>query len=294
MKPFLLMSITSIVRNFLTNRSIVFVFCWYNILMAQRVKCYTLYIGMNAPGFIVERGIDLDPGSATNNIIVGSRSYPLLSKLFGELILDDDRLMDFDLHDDLCREPHTLSWADGPKLVTREIVSSVLIVPMQLHKDDVCHPDSKTDHIEIALRTPSNDEYFAEHLKLDKERQAIRRRVSRTNNITDEDIEWDTESITNRKAELHKIEDSRRSYDIRTTGAVVVCPRDLTMDRSNQYLVNIAQDGAFEIKITRPRLVNGTFLSNVLSVRVETNKLNGELVSELSVYDPRVSLSIEE
>jgi len=262
--------------------------------MAQRVKCYTLLIGMNAPGFIVERGIDLDPSCATNNIVVGSRSYPLSSRLFGGLTIDEDRLMDFDLHDELCRESPTLSWIDGQNPVTRDIVSSVLIIPMNLHKDDVCHPDSKTDHIEIALRTPSNEEYFQEHLRLDKERQALRRRTQHAHNITDEDIDWSVESIAQKKAELHKNEDSRRSYDIRTTGANVVCPVGLTMDRHNQYLVNIAIGGAFEIKITRPRIVGGTFLSNVLSVRVETNRINNELVSDLSVYDPRVSLSIDE
>jgi hypothetical protein len=105
---------------------------------------------------------------------------------------------------------------------------------------------------------------------------------------------WSVISLTQKKAELHKNEDSRRSYDIRTTGANVVCPVGLTMDRHNQYLVNIAIGGAFEIKITRPRIVGGTFLSNVLSVRVETNRINNELVSDLSVYDPRVSLSIDE
>jgi len=273
-------------------------------------KCYTLTIDHESPGHILEDGILLDGDITSFYITVGNKPYPLNSSTLGTPKIKTDKYTDRGIErtDYILTELMTekiLTWGPEEKPIKSPVLACILIKMMSIPKDVEIKEDRDgkiVDRIQAALRNPSSSEYLMRQMKLKQESKKIwnMKNGKRPRVLTfDESIEWDQDDYDRRlreikeeEAELHRIEDERRGFNIRRSGAKILCPRNVSRDiYGMEYLVLLSQDGTFEIKITRPRITGGSFLPNILRIRFENIVIDDNKIYQLSVYDPRILLS---
>ena len=275
------------------------------------IKCYTLSIDWQNHGHFLEDGILLDGNTTSFYISVGSKQYPLNSSSLGTPEIKTERrvtpkgteLVDYILTS-LATEK-ILSWGPEENLIESPVAACILIRMESIPEDAEIKEDRDgkiIDRLQAALRNPSSNEYLMRQMRLKQQSKKLWsiKNGKRPRVLTyDESVEWDETDVDVRlreikkeEEELHKAEDERRGFDIRRSGAKILCPRNVSRDiYGMEYLVLLSQDGTFEIKITRPRIVGAPFLPNTLRVRFENIIIDGNKTSQLSIYDPRILLS---
>jgi hypothetical protein len=245
-------------------------------------------------GFSVYQGIELDSTPHGRCIAVGNRDFPVLSSIFGALNIRKDEDVEYLDSFDLSHESYDRGQGDGITIDDDDREFSVcLLITVQPMASNVKYKALKEGakdirEIEVALRCPTELEYYAKHMEIGRSRV-------RFHNITGESLDFGKDDEA---AKLHEQKRGKETFDIRKSGGFVLSPRHCTKipesKGPSEFLLLITRKGAVELKIDRPRIEGERFLSNVLVASVDEIEVNGERELAFNVYNPKELVTPED